>query len=85
MLQRYRRAIGWTIADIIGILPSICTHKIQLEEDNTPTLEHQHLLNPLMQEVVKKEIIKWIDTGLVYPISDNKGVSPVQCIPKKGE
>ncbi|XP_060182344.1 uncharacterized protein LOC132612010 [Lycium barbarum] len=36
-----------------------------------------------MQEVVKKEIIKWLDTGVVYPITDSKLVSPVQCVPKK--
>ena len=37
-----------------------------------------------MQEVVKKEIIKWLDTGVIYPIADSKWVSPVQCVPKKG-
>lgn len=37
-----------------------------------------------MQEVVKKEIIKWLDTGVVYPIADSKQVSPVQCVPNKG-
>ena len=58
VLKRYKRAIGWTIADIIGIPPGICMHKIQLEKDCVPTIEHQHNLNPPMQEVVKKEIIK---------------------------
>ncbi|XP_047257552.1 uncharacterized protein LOC124889625 [Capsicum annuum] len=58
MIRRYKRAIGWTIADIISIPPGICTHKIQLEEDCTPIIEHQHRLNLPMQEVVKKEIIK---------------------------
>ncbi|XP_015161812.1 RNA-directed DNA polymerase homolog [Solanum tuberosum] len=37
-----------------------------------------------MQEVVKKEINKWLDVGVVYPISDSHWVSPVQCVPKKG-
>ncbi|XP_059295655.1 uncharacterized protein LOC132048991 [Lycium ferocissimum] len=37
-----------------------------------------------MQEVVKKEIIKWLDARVVYPIADSKWVSPVQCISKKG-
>lgn len=37
-----------------------------------------------MQEVVKKDIIKWLDSRVVYSISDNKWVSPFQCIPKKG-
>lgn len=57
VLMRYKRSIGWTIADIIGMPPCICTHKIQLEEDCVPTIEHQHRLNPPMQDVVKKEII----------------------------
>lgn len=72
VLKRYKRAIGWTIADIIGIPPGMCMHKIQLEEDCVPTIEHQHSMNPPMQEVVKKKIIKWLDAGVVYPISDSK-------------
>jgi len=84
VLRRYKRAIGWTIADIIGISPGICTHKIQLDEDCSPSIEHQRRLNPPMQEVVKKEIIKWLDAGVVYPISDSHWVSPVQCVPKEG-
>ncbi|KAF3635485.1 hypothetical protein FXO37_25969 [Capsicum annuum] len=83
-LPSHLRAIGWTIVDIIGIPPGICMHKIQLEEDCVPTIEHQRRLNPPMQEVVKKEIIKWLDAGVVYPISDSKWVSPVECVPKKG-
>ena len=39
---------------------------------------------PLMQEVVKKEIIKWLDAGVIYPIADISWVCPVQCVPKKG-
>ena len=37
-----------------------------------------------MKEVVKKEVIKWLDAGIIYPISDSSWVSPVQCMPKKG-
>ena len=37
-----------------------------------------------MQEVVKKEIIKWLDAGVIYPIADSSWVCPVQCIPNKG-
>ncbi|XP_049410485.1 uncharacterized protein LOC125873640 [Solanum stenotomum] len=84
VLTRFKRAIGWTIVDIIGIPLGICTHKIQLEEDCSPSIEHQRRLNPPMQEVVKKEIIKWLDVGVVYLISDSHWVSPVQCVPKKG-
>ena len=61
VLKRFKRVIGWTIADIIGIPPDICSHKIQLMPDHKPSVEHQRRLNPPMQEVVKKEIIKWLD------------------------
>ncbi|KAL8124269.1 hypothetical protein AgCh_012061 [Apium graveolens] len=54
------------------------------EEGSKPTVEQQRRLNPIMKEVVKKEIIKWLDAGIIYPISDSSWVSPVQCVPKKG-
>ncbi len=47
VLKRFKRAIGWTIADIIGIPPGICSHKIQLMPDHKPSIEHQRRLNPL--------------------------------------
>ena len=84
VLRRFKRAIGWSIADIIGIPPGICSHKIQLMPDAKPSIEHQRRLNPPMQEVVKKEIIKWLDAGVVYPIADSSWVCPIQCVPKKG-
>ena len=63
VLKRFKRAIGWTIEDIIGIPPGICSHKIQLMPNHKPSIDHQRRLNPPMQEVVKKEIIKWLDAG----------------------
>ncbi|XP_060216627.1 uncharacterized protein LOC132644089 [Lycium barbarum] len=71
-------------ADIRGIPSGICEHKIQLEDGSKPSVEHQRRLNENMQEVVKKEIIKWLDAGVVFPIADSTWVSPVQCVPKKG-
>ena len=79
VLRRFKRVIGWTIADIIGIPPGICSHKIQLMPDHKPSIEHQRHLNPPMQEVVKKEIIKWLDAGVIYPIADSSKVFPVVC------
>ena len=84
VMRDHLLAIGWTIADIRGISPSFCMHKILLEDDYKATVEHQRRLNPIMKEVVKKEIIKWLDAGIIYPISDSEWVSPVQCVPKKG-
>ncbi|GJY91555.1 reverse transcriptase domain-containing protein [Tanacetum coccineum] len=37
-----------------------------------------------MQEVVKKEIMKLLDTDIIYLIADSPWVSPIQCVPKKG-
>ncbi|KAH9779814.1 hypothetical protein KPL71_007852 [Citrus sinensis] len=84
LLRKYRKAIGWTMTDIKGISSSICMHKILLENCSSNSVEHQRRLNPIMKEVVKKEIIKWLDAGVIYPISDSSWVSPVQCVPKKG-
>ena len=37
-----------------------------------------------MKEVFHKEVLKWLDVGVIYPISDNAWVSSVQVVPKKG-
>ncbi|XP_070009015.1 uncharacterized protein [Nicotiana sylvestris] len=84
VLKECKTAIGWTMADIKGISPAYCMHKILLEEGHKPSREHQRRLNPNMKEVVKKEVIKWLDAGIIFPISDSSLVSPVQCVPKKG-
>lgn len=60
------------IKDIIGITPSICTHKIQLVKDYKSSIEHKRCLNQPMQKVVCKEIIKWLDASMIYLISDSK-------------
>ncbi|KAL4281705.1 hypothetical protein GQ457_03G016670 [Hibiscus cannabinus] len=83
-LRQHKEALGWTIADIRGISPTICMHKILLDEKHKPTVDAQRRLNQAMKEVVRKEILKWLDAGIIYPISDSEWVSPVQCVPKKG-
>ena len=52
--------------------------------DHKPSIESQRRLNQPMQEVVKKEIIKWLDAGVTYRIADSSWVCPVQSVPKKG-
>ncbi|KAL5563687.1 hypothetical protein UlMin_033434 [Ulmus minor] len=84
VLKKFKKAIGWTLADIKGISPSFCMHKILLEDNEKGSIEAQRRLNPVMKEVVKKEVIKWLDASIIYPISDSSWVSPVQCVPKKG-
>ncbi|KAL4376513.1 hypothetical protein GQ457_02G024510 [Hibiscus cannabinus] len=83
-LRQHKEALGWTIAEIKGISPSICMHKILLEDDHKPTVDAQRRLNQAMKDVVRKEILKWLDACIIYPISDSEWVSPVQCVPKKG-
>ena len=84
VLREHKKLLGWTIADIKGISPSICTHKILMEEVCKPKVQPQRRLNPSMKEVVKAEVIKLLDAGMIYPISDSAWVSLVQVVPKKG-
>ena len=82
VLKRFKGALGWTIADIIGLSPSIFSHKIQLMPDHKASIEHKRHLNPPMQEVVKKEISKSVVGRVIYPIADSSWVCPIQCVPK---
>ena len=70
-LRKYKEAIAWFIEDLKGISPSICMHKILLEENARTFIEHQRRLNPVMEEVVRKEVLKWINAGFIYAISDS--------------
>nr|XP_027109074.1 uncharacterized protein LOC113728923 [Coffea arabica] len=83
VLREHKEAIGWTIANIKGISPAICIYRIRLEENAKPVRQAQRRLNPLMMEVVKKEILKLLDVGIIFAISDSPWVSPVQVVPKK--
>ncbi|GJS05180.1 reverse transcriptase domain-containing protein [Tanacetum coccineum] len=84
VLKSHKRAITWKISDIKGIDPQFCTHKILMEDDSKPAIQHQRRVNPKIHEVIKKEVIKLLDARLIYPISDSPWVSPVHCVPKKG-
>nr|GEZ47411.1 reverse transcriptase domain-containing protein [Tanacetum cinerariifolium] len=68
-----------------GIDPELCSHKILLEEDYSPKVQSQRRVNPKIHDVIKKEVKKLLDAGLIYPISDSPWVSPIHCVPKKGE
>nr|GEZ83101.1 reverse transcriptase domain-containing protein [Tanacetum cinerariifolium] len=84
VLKSHKRAIAWKLSDIQGINPEFCTHKILMEEDYKSAVQHQRRVNPKIHYVIKKEIEKLLDAGLIYPISDSPWVSPVHCVPKKG-
>ena len=70
-LRKYKEAIAWSIEYLKGISPSVCTHKILLEENARTSIEHQRRLNPVIKEVVKKEVLKWLNAGFVYVISNS--------------
>ncbi|GJU71811.1 reverse transcriptase domain-containing protein [Tanacetum coccineum] len=84
ILKNRKQAIAWKLSDIRGIDPEFCSHKILLEDDYEPSVQHQRRVNPKIHDVIKKEVEKLLDAGLIYPISDSPWVSPVHCVPKKG-
>ena len=83
LLKRNKQALGWKIYDLKGINPTICTHHIYLEEESKAVRQPQRRLNPHLQEVVRIEVLKLLQDGIIYPISDSTWVSPTQVVPKK--
>ncbi|GJS47438.1 reverse transcriptase domain-containing protein [Tanacetum coccineum] len=84
VLKKHKQAFAWKKTDILGICPSFCKHKIQLLDDKKLIVQKQRRLNLNMQEVVKKEIVKLLDTGIIYPNADSPWVSHIHCVAKKG-
>ncbi|GJU61222.1 reverse transcriptase domain-containing protein [Tanacetum coccineum] len=84
VLEKRKGAIAWKMSDIKGISLSYCTHKILMEDDYKPVIQPQRRINPKVQDVVKNKIVKLLDSGLIYPISDSSWVSPIHVVPKKG-
>ena len=83
VLRKNKQAIGWKISNLKGISPLVCTHHINLEEEAKPVRQPQRRLNPNMQEVVHAEVLKLLQVGIIYPISDITWVSPTEVVPKK--
>nr|GEV10919.1 reverse transcriptase domain-containing protein [Tanacetum cinerariifolium] len=84
VLKSHKRAITWKLSDIKGINPKFCTHKILIEDDFEPAVQHHRRVNPKIHDVIKKEVFKLLDARLIYSISDSTWVSPVYCVMKKG-
>ncbi|RVW66383.1 hypothetical protein CK203_065698 [Vitis vinifera] len=82
VLRRCKKAIGWQISNLKGINTLVCTHHIYMEEEAKPVRQPQRRLNPHMQEVVRAEVLKLLQAGIIYPISDSPWVSPTQVVPK---
>ena len=83
VLRDHKDVIGWSLADLKGIRPFMCMHWILLVDGHKPLVEAQRRLNMTMKEVVIKEVFKWLDVGVIYPISDSAWVSPIQVFQKK--
>nr|GEV60832.1 DNA-directed DNA polymerase [Tanacetum cinerariifolium] len=71
ILKSRKKAIAWKLTDIRGIDPEFCLQKILLEEDFSPKVQSQRRVNPKIHDVIKKEVEKLLDAGLIYPISDS--------------
>ena len=84
VLKKHKADIGWHISNLKGINPSNCMHKIMMEANYKPVRQPQRRLNPSMKEEVCKKVLKLLEAGLIYPITDSAWVSPVQVVPKKG-
>ena len=71
-LKKHRAAIGYTLDDLKGISPTLCQHKIKLEKDAKPVVDHQRRLNPKMKEVVRNEILKLLEAGIIYLVANSQ-------------
>jgi hypothetical protein len=71
ILRKHQGAMGYTLDDLKGISPTICQHAINMEEDAKPVVEHQCRLISKMKEVLRNEVLKLLDAGIIYPIADS--------------
>nr|GEU94299.1 hypothetical protein [Tanacetum cinerariifolium] len=71
VLKLRKKAIAWNLTDIKGKDLEFCSHKILLEDDYSPKVQSQRRVNPKIHDVIKKEVEKLLDAGLIYPISDS--------------
>nr|GFA76729.1 reverse transcriptase domain-containing protein [Tanacetum cinerariifolium] len=83
-LKSCHLTLTWKLMDIKGIDPEFCSHKILLEEEHSLKVQSKRRVNPKIHDVIKKEVEKLLDAGLIYPISNSSWVSPIHCVPKKG-
>ncbi|GJY11053.1 hypothetical protein Tco_0379238 [Tanacetum coccineum] len=80
VLSKHKASLAWKVADIKCISPSFCTYKIIMEDNFKPVMQPQRRLNPKVQDVVKDEIVKLLDVGLIYAISDRCKVGLIRWV-----
>nr|GEZ97985.1 reverse transcriptase domain-containing protein [Tanacetum cinerariifolium] len=69
VLKSHKQTLAWQLFNIKGINLEFYTHKILMEDDFKPAVQHQRKVNPKIHKVIKKEVLKLLDAGLIYPIS----------------
>jgi hypothetical protein len=84
LLKKQTKVIGYSIDDLKGLSPTFCTHRIPVEDQCKPIVDHQRRLTHAMREVVKKVVIKLLDAGIINPVPHSEWVSPVHYVPNKG-
>jgi ribosomal protein S6 len=68
LLKKHRKVIGYSIIDLKGLSPAFFTHRIPMEYQCKPVVDHQRRLTHAMREVVRKEVIKLLDARIIYPV-----------------
>jgi hypothetical protein len=84
VLEKHHSSFGYSLEDLKGISLALCTDRIPIDPAYTPSREPQRRLKNAMRKVVKKEVLKLLHAGIIYPMSYSEWVSPVQVVPKKG-
>jgi hypothetical protein len=84
ILEKHRLVFGYSLQDLKGISPTLCTHRIPIDPVSTPSCEPQCRLNNAMWEVMKKEVLKLLRARIFYTVPHSDWVSPVQVVPNKG-
>jgi hypothetical protein len=84
LLKNHRKVIGYSINNLKGLSPTFCTHRIPMEDQCKPIVDHQIRLTHALREVVKKEVIKLLDAGIIYLVPHSEWVNMVHCVPKRG-
>jgi hypothetical protein len=77
-LEKYRSVIGYSPQDLKRISPNLCSHGIPMEPNHKPSREHQRWLNDAIREVVKKEVLKLLHVGIIYPVQDSEWAGSAQ-------
>jgi hypothetical protein len=84
-LEKYQSVIGYSLKDLKGVSSSLCTHRIPMEQKHKLVRERQRWLNNEMRDAVKKEALRQLKAGVIYPIFDSEWVNPIQVVLKKGD